>query len=366
MKNIVIFGLLLLLSPTLKAQETFGGIYFDSSLPALQTSALKNDLSYLFQNTVKEVDPRLQEITGIVEVDGPEMYNWLYNRVKYIIGEDYNIWHRRNALTRRRHTFPSTPLPDFMTKSHDSFYGVVIMSNAGAELYLRGKRDKTLRGIKLNRKEIFATSPRVGILQVGSGLFMDKFLINNELNSEANKIKRLGTLFHEARHSDGNSKHIGFHHDKCPSGHPLSGLNACESSANGSYTTEAVTTKTLLLNCLTCSEEDRTKLTTLIADAYSRVVIHSHTKTEEQLLEEIKAYQNVVEFYIKYLETSPNYEPGIRELARLRAEIAKCEAQLEELRSPRVAEELDSTPEGSYQEVDVESSSRLMRSSLSR
>lgn len=357
---------LLALFPVVKAQENFAGIYFDSSLPALQTHALKNDLTYLFQTSYDHVDPDLQIVTGMPSVDGPHMYNWLYNRVKYIIGEDYHIWHRRNALTRRWHKFPNTPLPPFMTKSLESFYGVVIMSNTGAELYLRGKRDKILRGIKLDRKDVYATSPRVGILQVGAGLFRESFQINTELNSEANKIKRLATLFHEARHSDGHSEHIGFHHDKCPSGHPLSGLNACETSANGAYTTEAVATKTLLLNCHSCSQEDTTKLQAAVADAYSRVILVSHMKTEAQLLQEIEAYQRVVEFYIEYLQTSPHYEPGIRELARLRAEIIKCEEQLAELRNPKIAEELDPTPEGPYQEVSVEASSRLMKATLNK
>lgn len=369
MKKIVAASLILSLSNLANGAEQFAGIFFDSSVPANQVRTLKEDLTYLYQNPFKQTDPELKNLTGVAKVDGAHMYNWVYNRVRYILGEQFNT--SRNIVTQKGHKFPSTPLPKLSshqsTNSYSAYGAVMIMSNIGAELYLNGKSKNTLWGLKINGKKVFAPSPRVGILQVGEGLFLEKLSINGNVNSEANKIKRLGTLIHEARHSDGNSEHIGFHHNKCPTGHALSGFYACESSANGSYTVEASATKTLLLNCRTCSEEDKTKLQTQIADSLSRVVVRSHVKTEAQLLSEIETFQKVVTFYEDLLSKNPNLEQTYREeLTRLRNQLQLCQDQLKELRTPIEPKKLDPKPEGIYQEATVEQSSNLMNASLKK
>lgn len=124
--------------------------------------------------------------------------------------------------------------------------------------------------------------------------------------------------------------------------------------------------KSLLLNCEACSIEDKTKLNTIIADSYSRVVIHSHVKTEKQLLEEIETYQRVVDFYVEHLKKNPNYEAGIKELDRLRGKLKTSQDQLLELKNPKIAEKLDPQPEGTFQETRVEVSSQFMKKSIGR
>lgn len=359
--------LLLSLSQVTEAREKFAGIYFDSSIPASQLRTMKDDLTYLYNNPIKDFDPEFQSMAELSSVDGPHTYNWIYNRVKYIIGQEYQF-KGRNLVKKSGHTFPATPLPPSVVKRTNSMAGIIIMSNVGAELYLTGKRDNVLNGIKLDNESVFAPSPRVGILQVGEGLFLERLLINKDTNSEANKIKRLGTIFHEARHSDGHSEHVGFIHDDCPAGHNMSGFPACESYSNGSYSLEAVTTKTLLQNCLTCSNEDKTKLAVTIADSFNRVVFRSHVKTEAQLLEEMATYQRVIDFYVDYLAKAPKETsgPSIRELERLRNKMKECEAQLAELRSPVVAKKLDPKPEGPFVDVPVEKSSQLMKASIAK
>lgn len=364
MKRMLALTLSLTTSLSAVAGENFGGIELDSSIPAIQVRTLKEDFSYLYSNPVKSVDSEFQSMTGLSQVDGPNMYNWLYNRVKYIIGESYQM-RDRNIVKKTGHNFPSTPLPPSLVNSTNQYARIMIMSNVGASLYVMGKQEKKLTGIKLNGKTVFAPSPRVGILQVGEGLFLERLLINTEPSSEANKIKRLGTIFHEARHGDGHSEHTGFIHNACPPGHVLSGYDACEASSNGAYSLEAVATKTLLENCLTCSNEDKTKLEASVADAFSRVVLRSHLKTEAQILEEIATYQRVIEFYVGYLANNPpGAEMSVKELERLRAKVKECEEQLEELRTPVVAQKLDPKPEGTFKEVSVEESSQLMNRSL--
>lgn len=349
------------------ASEKFAGIYFDSSLPASQLRTMKDDFTYLYKNPIKEFDPEFQTMAELPKVDGPQMYNWIYNRVKYIIGQEYEF-KGRNLVKKSGHVFPATPLPPSITNRANALAGIIIMSNTGADLYLTGKRDNILMGIKLDGESVFAPSPRVGIIQVGEGHFLERLAINKDQSSEANKIKRLGTIFHEARHSDGHANHIGFIHDVCPPGHNMSGFEACDSYSNGSYSLEAVATKTLLLNCLTCSNEDKTKLSVGIADSFNRVVLRSHVKTEAQLKEEMETYQRVIDFYIGYIPqvSKEAAEPSVKELKRLQDLMKECEAQLKELKTPLVPKILDPKPEGPFIEVPVETSSQLMNATIAK
>lgn len=366
MKRTLAFTLVLATSISAYGGEKFGGILLDSSVPPIQVQTLKDDLKYLYSNPVKTSDSEFQSMAGLSKVDGPHMYNWIYNRVKYIIGQSYPL-RGKNIVKKTGHVFPATPLPPSIENKTNQYVGIIIMSNIGAELYLMGKMENKLNGIKIDGNTVFAPSPRAGILQVGEGLFLERLLVNKDQNSEANKIKRLGTIFHEARHGDGHSEHIGFIHNACPPGHPLSGFDACEPYANGAYSLEAVATKTMLGNCNSCSNEDKAKLEVTIADSFARVILRSHLKTEEELNKEIATYKPVIDFYVDYIAKNPKIsEPYVKELERLRAKVKECEEQLKELKKPVVAKKLDAKPEGTFKEVSVEESSQLMNRSLKR
>lgn len=362
MRKVALISCALALSMAAQAGEKFGGIDFHSSLPATQVRTLKQDFSYLYQNPIKETDPQFKSMASLAKVDGPNMYNWIYNRVKYVLGQSYDP-RGKNTIKQKGHVFPSTPLPPSVANGNAQYWGVMIMYNMAAELYVTGKKDKTLMGLRLDDGIVYAPSPRAGIVQVGEGLFLERLLVNKEPLSEANTIKRLGTIFHEARHGDGHSEHTGFIHTPCPTGHVLSGLEACEPYSNGSYSLEAVATKTMLMNCKTCSNEDKGKLTAAVADAFSRVIVRSHVKTETELLAEIATYQQVIDFYVGYLAKNP-VPAYVQELERMRAKKKESEDQLKELRTPVVAKEMDPKPEGSFKEVSVEESSKLMNASL--
>lgn len=357
--------IILIIANNLVAGEKYAGIYFDSTIPTNHATSLKNDLKYLYQSELAETDSQFSLFFELDEINGPTLFNWIYNRVKYIVGQDYRV-RGRNYISQRGYKFPRTPLPGSSSlQNTDAFGGVVVMSNIGAGLYLSGKKSWTLKGIKINRQKVFAKSPRVGILQIGEGLFLNRLLINNEIDSEANKIKRLGTLFHEARHSDGHSEHIGFNHHTCPEGHTLYGFSACEKYGNGSYQLEAIAMKNLLLNCKTCSILDETKLEASIADAHDRVLTISHRKSEEELLQEIKSYKQVIDFYIDFMVMSPSQnETSQKELDRFTAMYDKAVAQLNELQNPPTPVMKDSKPEGQYSEASVEFSSKLIEASI--
>ena len=117
------------------------------------------------------------------------------------------------------------------------------------------------------------TSPRTGIIQIGDGLFHDGFF-REELpkDSVVRKVFRIQTFFHEARHSDGTGKSIGFLHALCPPGHAYAGVNACDRNSNGPYTVGALMIEQLEKACPNCSTLEKETLQMLKLDGRSRII----------------------------------------------------------------------------------------------
>jgi hypothetical protein len=112
----------------------------------------------------------------------------------------------------------------------------------------------------------------VGILQVKKGLFEKAIQIDpNDKTSRANSLQRLATYFHEARHSDGNRKTLGFTHTECPEGHEYEGEPACDNLHNGSYAIEAFVLLELTKNCRLCTTGQKEKLKFEVASLLDRI-----------------------------------------------------------------------------------------------
>jgi hypothetical protein len=148
------------------------------------------------------------------------------------------------------------------------------MSNLGAGLYLMAKQRQILLAMRRSDGKIIpVTSPRVGLVQIGEGLFFKKFQVNPEVpGAPANSVSRLSTIFHEARHSDGHGESLSFGHAYCPSGHAYEGYPACDRNLNGPYTIGAQMLKTLTQGCGDCSIKEKTILKAIEADSRSRVL----------------------------------------------------------------------------------------------
>ena len=229
------------------------------------------------------------KIIGLRKVDTSSATGWLSERVNYVIEENAFtlpklLIKKVISVERSGVTFPNQDvLPyglanDMINEEEEK--GITVMSNIGAGIYMGGKQQKQVYSLKISRgllkKSIKAVveSPRVGIIQIGEGLFMPQ--VNpNKANKEAvaNSIYRLGVFFHEARHSDGNGVSLGFTHSKCPAGHNLEGAYACDENLNGPYTVGAIFTAEMLKACGDqCSEQEKSALMAEILDSYSRVV----------------------------------------------------------------------------------------------
>ena len=126
--------------------EKFGGVYFDRTVPNSQAYAMKEDLKYLFKTDVLSFDTDLLKLLGTNDTSGETLYNWVYNRVRYIIGESYTIGGQNyisRGLLLSGFRYPKTPLP--VIDRGDEYGASVVMSNVGASLYYNGKKQNELQ-----------------------------------------------------------------------------------------------------------------------------------------------------------------------------------------------------------------------------
>lgn len=380
MRLLLTLGLLSLSTGAISANQ-FGAVKFHSSVPADQITAMSTDLSYLFNNPIKNPDEEFKSLLGINQNNGPEMHNWLVNRVRHIIGESFEL-NDSSIRVQTGYTFPRSPLPEIdqaaglAESSGENSNIKTIMSNLGSALYLVGKKGMKIRnvltpvlyGLDLDGETVYATSTRVGIIQVGEGLFFKDFRVTDDELAPSNSISRLGTFFHEARHSDGNGSSTGFAHARCPVTHPYSNNFACEKSSNGSYSVGALTLRNLVANCLTCSDEETAKLELQILDSFNRILSGANNQVRLTMYETAKKeYLDILNVYI---EMAPKATGDLRvkideEMKKIVDLIVMIETHISLLKKDINNEPapLSAAPEGSFRSVSLQESTRAMSSS---
>lgn len=349
------------------AASSFGGVQFHSQLPVHQVELLKLDLRYLFSAPTTTTSPELGRNLQLPIVDGPHLHNALVNRIRWLIPADFSL-DIPNLIHRRSSKFADTPVPD-EAKTEDLLPSEITVSNVGGTLYLSGKVSKVTLGLNLDGTAVYATSPRVGIAQVGDALFAPASLVKSNPKAPANSIARLGIFFHGARHSDGSGKSTGFKHTTCPTGHDYAGKAACDLSSNGPYTISAQVERHLMLNCTSCSETDKTKLAANVADSLSRVLKNSDGQVITQLRTLISTYEETREMYQQMLEVA-----NAPQASDIRREITKLDTKIKDLKV-RLADQLaqanmqapvlwESKPEGQFTNISLQTSTKAMQQSL--
>ena len=380
MKILAVLALATTLSQAYAATE-YGGMKFHSTVERGQFEAMRADLKYLFQTPITAPDAEFMRVAQVSTNTGPGLHNWLLNRVRYIIGERYQLV--ESNIVFQPGKYPSTPLPDFPeepeatpnkgspNKSGDEPSSDVktVMTNLGSALYMQGKQYNVYYGLKFDGEVVYAKSTRVGLLQVGEGLFDPGFLLNPDLVAPANSVSRLSTFFHEARHSDGSGKSTGFGHDLCPKGHPYFGYYACEASSNGSYTVGGLAQRNLLNNCSACSPKEKAMLTAGVADSFGRIVKKDNAKKIAQNKKTIEVYTQLIGTYKKILTASGDINrTNINlEIKRLEAEIVRLNAEVRTLETQQASSKplpLESNPEGTWTPVSLQESTNMMEKSL--
>jgi len=256
-------------------------------------------------------------ILGVDHVDAARMKDWLTDRVQYIIDDSEPIDRLKLDVASRYYVYPEVSVfPDMESVASGPVFGfqipkaeraVTVMSNIGAVLYMAGKSSKQLLQVKIplslfKADKVLVNSPRTGIIQIGEGLFMKKFMFNEkEDDAVSNSISRLMTFFHEARHSDGHGKSLGFLHAICPAGHDLAGYSACDRNLNGPYTIGRIMAKEFLNSCDSCSENEKEQIRLGMIESESRVIRKTIIPGKDEGMEismlrtMIKSYQTLIE-----------------------------------------------------------------------
>lgn len=255
---------------------------FDPSVPSNQAQLLQGDLSYLHTSNIAAPDPDQLRVLDVQDFQSASLEGWLYERVKVIVGEGFN-WQVQGQET------PIAPneQPQLMSQVHvrDSSDVETVMQNLGAMLYLQSKPDHAVYMLNMAEGEVRVNTPRVGIIQIGEGLFDGANQIpGSPPDSEANSILRLAAVFHEARHGDGNGNYAAFPHAVCPSG-DYAGDAACEMNLDGPYAVQALMLQQMYMSCQTCSQDEQQGLLVLLADYQGRLLPDAtwHDDTPEEL-----------------------------------------------------------------------------------
>ncbi len=264
-------------------------IKLDSEIKRKYKDLIKKDLKLLknmdFWTSGSATFLELMEMNSL---DHLSLEKWLFTRVRYIVPEfSEKVFLARIGVVEKDYFYENRSEISKLDidKQYQKNAPVLIMSNLGTGLYFFGKStpEKYLIGLKIHRglsrqKVISITSPRVGIIQIGKGLFLKRFEAAKKSDHPVNSLMRLATFFHEARHSDGNGKSLGFMHDLCPKGHSYQGLYACDRNLNGPYTVGGHIQVAFALNCSGCNYRQRSVLLAKSADSFNRVIKETLTK----------------------------------------------------------------------------------------
>jgi hypothetical protein len=262
-----------------------GALHFHSGVPAAHQETVIEDLKLLERLEVKNAAIDLRVFSFDRNFIGPHpderrglnLSDWFMDRVKYLLWEDYDV--QKNVTDASAfYLFPkmgSTPsissrkfLPlsvsQDMAESFNQFLTAVSqgemvsegeMNLKSAATPLRSSLGENILGVNLsylyamgksrgkafslnwdNGEKIDFSSPRVGMIQVGKGIFPDDANVASVSKKLFNRFFRLSVLLHEARHSDGKDENTGFGHILCPVDHVLAMEYACDLPLNGAYT----------------------------------------------------------------------------------------------------------------------------------
>jgi hypothetical protein len=265
-------------SPTSNATSA-GRIYFDAGLSPQERGAFVSALGYLDHTQGLAQDPTLLSYMHLSTFDRASVRGWLEDHVQYIAAQNFDD----SKLVKLRDNYRdyqfANQLPTALAGcaaaigtekpagmiTADGSGGEVVMSNVGTLIYLLGKVKHELFGVQADGLgTIQMVSPRAGVLQIGTGLFMVPETYPNVV-----RMFQLTTLLHEARHSDGHGVTAGFLHATCPSG-DYAGTAACDNNLNGPYEIETMAMKTFMTACTSCTTKESKILQVLYVDTASR------------------------------------------------------------------------------------------------
>ena len=331
-------------------------IEFSKGISKKQRKTMSRDLKVLEEMDFHlDADEETLKVMGLDRLDAQSAKTWLEDRVRYVI-ED-TAWEKVEKGIKVEQQFYSydnasiDPIIERAT-SKPTGKGVTVMSNLGAALYYAGKSSKVLLSYPVKtgtfkKKSVKFSSPRAGLIMVGEGHFMQKFDHDqNDRKATANSYGRLSTFFHEARHSDGGGKHLGFFHAVCPDGHDFQGYTACDRNLNGPYAVGAKMTKEFLKNCDDCDDEVQEKMKVSYLSSLNRIIKETKkpAQTSDAEASGLQMQLEIQQMMLGFLK-GPERDEALEEISKLKAQIlaiAEREGTIETIPS----EYVDASPEG--------------------
>lgn len=260
---------------------------FDRFVSATAKDSLTRDFKRIERfdlTSGTENDTVLKDLMKVQDLSPGSMSTWLKDRVRYMLNPDLSKY-RVGAIMAQTRSYEVTNLPG-SDEEETRFMAAAMM---GTALYQFGKDLKkdypevNYLMLEVNNSWVHLNNQRNGVMQIGPALFNPDFMPNSAVPSAyANTAVRVETLYHEARHADGNSEagSLGFFHAACPAGAGVAsefvGKPACDTNANGPYTLGARILKAYIAKCGNlCSTKDKTVLEAFMLDSLSRVVKQS-------------------------------------------------------------------------------------------
>ncbi|MCC2678460.1 MAG: hypothetical protein K0R29_1036 [Pseudobdellovibrio sp.] len=251
---------------------------FSADLPAQQKQTVLADLAALNRLQFKDSDGRAALLFG-TSMNSENLKQWLAARSQYIVSENFNYSASVKVVTPN-FIYPNADVLPYREvappprRQNEPSRIVTVMTNVGAQVYIQGKKSKSLMSADIaGIGTVNITSPRTGLFKIGAGLFTSLISDSGSYISFGNSLRRLAVYFHEARHSDGNGKSLGFLHAPCPENKgALAGHYACDRNQNGPYTIEGTFLRSALDNCKDCSRREKEAIRNIYADKFNRVV----------------------------------------------------------------------------------------------
>lgn len=275
--------------------------------------AIERALSSLDQLEPIAPNPRFQPLFQTRELSSSLLRRWFQERVKIAVSDTFSLDHDLTEIipldNGETWSYPATdrlPNPRQGLSSKDSEYQgsssapeslgfdpkspsvnqpTRLMTNLGAMIYWYGKKASVGSDDGAGRffaarfsnhlPELEIVSPRVGLVRIGAEFSAPQSELHTgqeNSNPSIDDAIRLSILFHEARHSDGHGRSLGFMHSPCPKGHDYEGLSACDFAKNGPYMIAAAMIKLKLDRCTKCSSQDLTILRLVRADQMGRLI----------------------------------------------------------------------------------------------
>ena len=325
-----ILGLFALLLMTAKESSASVRFTYSSGVSAEHQNLLEKDLRILSDLKFADDSGETQRLMALPELSAKEMEIWLARRARFIIDQNHPMTHNTLIELSPAKYEPAKKLGPGVSSQQkvvvqsaggDSRTGgtklspvdqaqsragggpVIIMANMGTAFFASGREREKLLGFQMQGGPMLALkSPRIGLLQIGRGLFMpvDSKDSDADLANFIHSVYRLGVLFHEARHGDGNGESLGMMHTPCPQGHDFQGFPACDASTNGPYRIGALFTKAIQEACGTeCSLKDKEAMTVMYADSMSRLlapVAEASASSDSSLCERLHKISPEVSF----------------------------------------------------------------------